>query len=222
MKTLRVWDLPVRLFHWLLVLLIIAAVVTANMGGNLMEWHLRTGYAILTLVLFRIIWGMVGSVYARFTHFIVGPRAIAAYLRGLRSRDAVRLIGHNPLAGLSVLGLLGVVLLQAVTGLFVNDDIAIEGPLFKFISKDVSDQLTWFHSELNINLLYVVIALHVLAIVFYRVRKKQDLLTPMISGDVVTGLDAPAANDGFMMRLLALVVLALSAAIVYGVVNPTL
>ena len=221
MKKLRVWDLPVRLFHWALVLLIVGAVVTANIGGNLMEWHLRSGYAILTLILFRMIWGVIGSVYARFANFIVGPRAILAYLRDLRSDAAVRLIGHNPLAGLSILGLLAVVLLQALTGLFTNDDIAIEGPLFKFISKDLSDQLTWIHSELSINLLYGFVALHVLAIAFYYVRKKQDLLTPMISGDVLTELDVPAAKDGVLMRLLALVAFAVCAAGVYAVVNLT-
>ncbi len=219
MKKLRVWDLPVRLFHWALVLLIAGAVVTANIGGNWMEWHLRAGYAILTLILFRMIWGVIGSVYARFANFIVGPRAILAYLRGLRSDAAVRLIGHNPLAGLSVLGLLAVVLLQAVTGLFSNDDIAIEGPLFKFISKELSDQLTWIHSELSINVLYGFVALHVLAIAFYYVRKKQDLLTPMISGDVLTELDVPAAKDGVLVRLLALVVFAVCAAGVYALVK---
>jgi cytochrome b len=219
MKKLRVWDLPLRLFHWALVVLIIGAIVSANIGGNWMEWHLRFGYAILTLALFRLVWGVAGSLYARFTQFIVGPRAILAYVHSMRAGARLRQPGHNPLAGLSVLGMLVVVLAQAISGLFVNDDIAIEGPLFKFISKDLSDRITWFHSELSINLLYAVIALHVLAIAFYLIRKKQDLLTPMLTGDVVTALDAPAANDGMAMRLLALAVLAACAGIVYGIVT---
>lgn len=214
MKKIRIWDLPLRLFHWLLVALIIAAVVTANVGGNMMEWHLRCGYAIFALLLFRLVWGVIGSVHARFSSFIVGPRAVLAYLKSARAGAAARLPGHNPLAAYSVLGLLALVLLQVVTGLFSNDDISVEGPLVKFIGKDLSDQLTWVHAELNINLLYGAIALHVIAIAVYFFRKKQDLLTPMITGDAPVEGEAPAANDGVAMRLLALAVLAACSALV--------
>lgn len=211
MKKIRVWDLPVRLFHWVLVVLIAVSVVTQQIGGNAMEWHFRSGYAALSLVVFRILWGLVGTRYARFSSFIHSPSTVIAFVRGAREHH----LGHNPLGGLSVFTLLGVVLLQAVSGLFANDDIANEGPLVKFVSKEVSDNITWFHKAVSINLLYAFIGLHIVAIAYYYMLKKQNLVKPMITGDHVAPFDAPHAEDSPKMRLRAALIFLLCAAGVY-------
>ncbi|MCS6943941.1 MAG: cytochrome b/b6 domain-containing protein [Sutterellaceae bacterium] len=206
---LRVWDLPTRLFHWALALLVVCSVVTAQVGGLWMDWHLRAGYAALALLLFRLLWGVFGSRYARFTQFVRGPSAVLAYLRALRTGGAAPQAGHNPLGALSVLAMLAALLVQAATGLFANDAIATEGPLAKFVSGSTSDFLTRVH-KLNQYVLYTLVALHVAAIAFYRVIKREDLLRPMITGDR-TGVAGEPARDDLAMRLRAALLLALAA-----------
>ncbi|MEC4720228.1 cytochrome b/b6 domain-containing protein [Noviherbaspirillum sp. CPCC 100848] len=219
MKKVRVWDLPVRLFHWALAVLIVAAVVTQNIGGNAMEWHFRAGYSILALLAFRIVWGLIGPRYARFSSFIYGPSTIVGYVRGGKEALKRKYLGHNPLGSLSVFALLGAVLAQAVSGLYANDDIASEGPLVKFISKDLSDQITWFHKDVSATLIYILVAMHILAIIFYHVRRRQNLVKPMLTGDHEVDFDAVPANDSWGMRLLAAVILALCAAAVYWLIS---
>ena len=219
MKKVRVWDLPVRLFHWTLAILIVMAIVTQQIGGNAMEWHFRIGYAVLTLVSFRIIWGLIGPRYARFSSFLHGPSTIAGYIRGGKAALKANYLGHNPLGSLSVFALLGVVLAQAVSGLFANDDIASEGPLVKFISKEMSDNITWFHKEVSANLVYLLVAMHVIAIAVYYFRKKQNLIKPMLTGDQEVDFDALPANDSWGMRLLALTIFALCGFVVSYIVN---
>jgi cytochrome b len=219
MKKIRVWDLPVRLFHWTLAVLIVVSIVTQNIGGNAMEWHFLSGYAVLTLVAFRILWGLVGTRYARFSSFIHHPSTIIAYMRGAKDSLTEKYPGHNPLGSLSVFALLGFVLAQALTGMFANDDIASEGPLVKFISKELSDKFTWFHKELSANVLYVLIGLHIAAVAYYYFRKKQNLVKPMITGDHEVPFDAPAADDSATMRLLAAVLFSACAAGVYFLVK---
>lgn len=172
----RVWDLPTRLFHWSLVVLVVAAFVTAKIGGNTMLWHGRIGLAILGLLVFRIVWGFVGSTYARFVQFVRGPKAILAYLRGEWHAH-----GHNPIGALSVLGLLGVLALQAATGLFANDDIAFEGYLAALVDSSLSTRITGIHMLLE-KVLMALVALHIGAIVFYAHAKKQNLVKPMLTG----------------------------------------
>jgi cytochrome b len=219
MKKIRVWDLPIRLFHWALVLLIVTAIVTQKVGGNAMEWHFLSGYAVLALIFFRILWGVIGTRYARFTDFIRSPATVIAYIKPGKGAVQRKYLGHNPLGSLSVLALLGVVLLQALSGLFANDDIASEGPLAKFISKALSDQVTWFHKDVTGLLIYILIGLHIAAIAYYYFRKKENLVTPMITGDKEINFDAPPADDSWKMRLVAVVVLALCAAAVYYLVH---
>lgn len=177
----RVWDLPVRLFHWALAVLILVLFITGNLGGNWLEWHKRAGFTVLALLLFRVIWGLVGNYHARFVNFVRGPRRVAAYVKTLAAGTNKPFPGHNPLGALSVLALLVIVALQAVTGLFANDDIMLEGPFAAKVSKQVSDFLTRIH-KLNADLLLFLIALHVLAIAYYYFVKKEDLLTPMFTG----------------------------------------
>ena len=176
MVEIRVWDAPLRVFHWLLAPAVAAALVTGEIGGNLMEWHGRCGLFILGLVTFRILWGLVGSTHARFLSFLPSPARLRAYLKG-----QWRGLGHNPLGALSVFGLLALLLLQAGTGLFANDDIAFRGPLARLVSDSLGDRLTGIH-HLAATLLMAMVGLHLAAIVFYVRVKKQKLLQPMITG----------------------------------------
>ena len=178
---LRVWDLPVRLFHWSLVLLVIVSVTTAQIGGNAMQIHEWSGFTILALVLFRVLWGLVGGGHARFADFVRGPRAVLSYARSLWRGPAQHYAGHNPLGGWMVVALLTCLLVQTGTGLFSNDDVMTEGPLVKWISKDTSDFISGIH-EANSKLLLALVALHVAAAIYYLVAKRDNLIRPMITG----------------------------------------
>jgi len=209
-KRIKLWDLPTRVFHWLLAIAVSAALITGNVGGAAIEWHGRIGLAIVGLIVFRVVWGLIGSSHARFSSFFPTPASIAAYLRGQWLG-----IGHNPLGALSVLGLLALVALQLTTGLFGNDDIAFRGPLFELISKDLSDRLTGIH-ELTSNVLIALIVLHLAAIAYYAHIKKDNLVKPMITGwkDLPPGAAGESANGGGALALI--VALAIAVAAVYG------
>lgn len=213
----RVWDLPTRLFHWALATLLVFSIVTAKVGGNWIDWHMRSGYAILALLLFRILWGFVGARYARFATFVRGPQAIAAYLRRLRAGQAATHAGHNPLGALSVLAMLAVLLAQGSSGLFANDAIASEGPLAKFVSGATSDFATRIH-KLNQYAIYALIALHLAAIAYYYFVKRENLILPMLTGDKPGRVGAPAADD-LALRVRAGALLALAAGAVAFVVT---
>ncbi len=208
---IKLWDLPTRLFHWLLVIFVIAAVVTGKIGGNAIIWHGRIGLVILALLAFRLAWGFVGPSPARFSSFLPTPASIAAYLRG-----TWRGIGHNPLGALSVFGLLAFLGVQVGTGLFANDDIAFRGPLVELVSKESSDLLTNYH-RLAINVLIALIALHVAAIAFYAHAKKENLVSPMIDGwKSVEPEDAPPPIRGGGIIALIFAVSVASAAAYAG------
>jgi cytochrome b len=173
---IRLWDLPLRLFHWSLVCAVTAAIVSAKVGGEWMVWHGRAGLAIVGLLAFRLTWGIVGSTTARFAHFAPRPSSLRAYLKGQWQG-----IGHNPIGALSVFLLLGLLAAQALTGLFSNDDIDFNGPWFALIDKDLSDHVTGWHHTLS-NLLLALLGLHVAAILFYLIAKKNNLILPMLTG----------------------------------------
>ena len=213
-QRLRVWDLPTRLFHWTLAALIAAAFVTVKVGGNLMVWHERIGYAILTLVLFRVVWGVAGGRYARFASFVRGPGAVLGHLKG----GGAHAPGHNPLGALSVLGLLAVVGFQATSGLFTNDDIAFEGPLAARVSGATSSLLTTLH-RWNEKAIIALVALHLVAILYYRFGKGRDLVRPMVSGDAEFDAAFPPSRDDAALRLRALVVAAACGAAVAWLVR---
>jgi cytochrome b len=208
---LRVWDLPTRLFHWALVVSVVGAIIAVNVGGDAMAWHFRFGYAVVTLLLFRLVWGFVGPQYARFTSF--PPRVRAAW-RSLRSPGSELSPGHSPSAALSVYAMLLAASAQAVTGLFSNDAIMWDGPLRKWVSSATSDMITGWHLT-NRYLLIGLIALHVAAIIWWRVRHGKRLTRAMLTGDS-EGAPAGAvpADDGAATRLKALLVLLACAAIV--------
>jgi len=218
-RKLRVWDLPTRLFHWVLVLLVIGSIVSINVGGNWVEWHFRFGYAILALLLFRIVWGLVGGYYARFCSFPPNPLAALRYVR-TPAIPGSHAPGHSPLAALAVYALLAALLFQVCTGLFANDAIISQGPLARFVSNETSDLLTSLH-KINRLILIGLIVLHLLAQVYYALRRRINLVKPMITGDMSVALtsDARPANDGWTVRLLGAVILLLSAGVVYGLVS---
>lgn len=210
-----VWDLPLRLFHWALVLLVISQVATAWIGGNALEYHALGGYAILALVLFRLLWGFFGGTHARFRNFVRGPAAVLAYAKALLSGTGTEQRGHNPLGAWSVLAMLVSLLVQACTGLFANDDVMMEGPLVKHVSGRFSEIATAVH-DVNAVILLALITLHVLAVLFYLLGKKQNLILPMITGRKSSGLGSPATGGG---PGLAALLLAGAAAVVYLIVT---
>ena len=182
--SILVWDLPVRIIHWGLVISVFGAWLTRELEGDWFAWHTRFGYAVLVLALTRVVWGVVGTRYARFTHFVRGPKAILNYLKNLRvSRSSAdtRDLGHNPLGAVMIVLLLCLLLAQAITGLFANDQIFETGPLFGYVSVALSDQLTTLHKQL-FDVLWAAILLHVLAAFFYLWVLRQNLIKPMWSG----------------------------------------
>jgi len=211
---IRVWDLPTHLFHWLLVAAVAGAFVTAKLGGNAMPWHGRIGLFIVGLLVFRLVWGFVGSTHARFASFVRGPAAIRDYLAGRWQG-----VGHNPLGALSVLALLGVLVIQAATGLFSHDDIAFSGPLARLLESDCVSDLSSVHRSLE-PVLIVFVVLHIAAIAFYARVKKHDLVVPMITG-WTEGDESQSAQGGGALAFIAALAIAIAAVIaVSGVLLP--
>jgi cytochrome b len=177
--TVRVWDLPIRLFHWVLVALVAAQVVTGLAGW--LDWHLILGPAVLALMLFRLAWGLAGSTTARFSHFVVRPAAVRAYLANRHAGVPWPGVGHNPLGALSVIALLAMVAAQTVTGLFTSDDILTDGPLVSLASSAAVKLATKLHHR-GLLALAMLVGLHVAAILYYRLADRDDLVTPMLTG----------------------------------------
>lgn len=219
-----VWDLGVRVFHWALVLLVITSFVTmkaaTKIGANAMTYHAWAGYAILTLLLFRIVWGFVGGTHARFASFIRGPGAVIAYMKGMFDRAGHKqsaTLGHNAMGGLSVVAMLLVLLFQAGSGLFTNvEDYGFEGPLYKWVGKELSDKLTSLH-HFNEKFIIALVILHIAAILFYLLFHKENLVRPMVTG--VKRVAGNVAQSRHGSAALALVLLAASGIGVYFLVN---
>jgi cytochrome b len=211
--SVRVWDLPTRLFHWLLVVLIALQYATAEFHLLDMEWHFRFGYAILALIVFRLLWGVFGSQTSRFAEFVRGPSTVFRHTTALLSNKAGVMVGHNPLGGWSVLVLLASVLLQAVSGLFASDGIDTQGPLSDRLTTAAVKTWTRIH-DWNQNVLLVLIVLHVVAIALYYVLRNENLLGPMISGRKLVDT-APLRFTGLVR---ALVMLAIATAAVAALV----
>jgi cytochrome b len=203
-----IWDLPTRLFHWTLVLLIALQYATAKFHFLDMDWHFRFGYATLTLIIFRVCWGFFGSKSSRFTHFVRGPVAVVRYVRSQFSTNPQVSIGHNPLGGWSAIVLIVSVLTQAISGLFASDGVDTDGPLSDKVSSSTVKILTRVHLW-NENILLILIALHVVAIALYFVLRHDDLLTPMITGrKVIVGQPIVFAS---LWRALLLLIISASA-----------
>lgn len=199
---IRIWDLPTRLFHWTLVICITGSFISVKVGGLWMDWHVRFGLVTLWLIIFRLIWGVAGSRYARFSQFVRSPRIVWNYLRGRTPHIA----GHNPLGAYSVIALLLSIGFQAFSGLFANDDVLTAGPLAS-LDESWSATLTGLH-KLNEWVLIGLVSLHIAAILWYRIKRRKNLVGAMIHGDAqmsaITGEPLPGAQDSWKMRLKAL------------------
>ncbi|UJF23069.1 cytochrome b/b6 domain-containing protein [Shewanella sp. OMA3-2] len=174
-KQIKVWDFPVRAFHWVMVVLLGALWWSADAGE--MSLHQIFAYLLLTLLAFRLVWGVIGSDTAKFTHFIRSPKTVVQYAKDKHKPQS---LGHNPLGGYMVVLLLSLLTIQLVTGLFATDDIFTEGPLYSYVSSDAVSTLTWVHKQ-NFNIILGFAAMHVLAVIVYLV-KGENLITAMITG----------------------------------------
>jgi len=213
---IKLWDTPTRLFHWSLVLLFGVMWWSGETGGDALRLHLLAGYGIAGLLLFRLLWGVLGSDTARFARFVRGPGAMLAYLRG--SLPEHRIPGHNPLGALMVLALLGLLGFQVGSGLFATDvdSFLWDGPLAKLINSDLSEAITGWH-KISFKLLLAAVGLHLSAIVFYRLIKRRNLVVAMLSGWQTYASQPPELR--FASWKLAVLCALVVAGVVAGVVN---
>ena len=211
MYSIHVWDIPTRLFHWILVGLVIFSFISGKIGVTAMRYHEWSGFAILVLVVFRIVWGFIGGRQSRFSDFLKGPAAVIRYASSLLRKDSKPHIGHNPLGGWSIIAMLISLLIQVGTGLFANDDILTEGPLYALVSKQTSDWLTGVH-HLNQKVLLTLVLIHIAAVIFYLIAKRENLIKPMITGSKVWHQNIESARGN---PALAILVVAVVAALAY-------
>ena len=210
----RVWDLPTRIFHWLLVVGVLGLGITGTLGGNIMVWHFRIAYAVLALLLFRLIWGVVGGRWSRFGAFIYSPQSVINYLKGKGKPE--HSVGHSPVGAGSVFAMLGVLLLQVASGLVSDDEIAFAGPLTRFVSNATVSLASNYHANIGKWLLMALVVLHIAAIIFYLWRK-HNLVSAMLHGDKELVLPAPASRDDAVSRMAALLIFLLCTAVAYWV-----
>jgi cytochrome b len=210
MHTVRIWDLPTRLFHWFLAACVLGLFATGQIGGQAMVWHFRLGYAVLTLLLFRLVWGLIGGHWSRWSALPLAAEHWRAFWRG----PAVEWAGHNPLGSLSVLLMLSLLLLQVGSGLVCDDEIANAGPLTALVSGATVSTATAWHKSPGKTLLIALVLLHLGAIAWYRWRKGQALVPAMWHGDKSLLQTTTESRDGTAQRLLALTVLLACAAFV--------
>lgn len=213
--TVRIWDLPTRLFHWALFVAVVGLIITGNVGNEWMVWHFRLGYCVMTLLLFRFVWGLIGGRWSRFASFIYAPSTLVAYLKGQGKPE--HSAGHNPLGAGSVFALLGFLALQVGTGLISDDEIVNQGPLARFVSGARVSLATWWHKDVGKWVIAALIVLHIAAILFYLFKKKENLIQPMIQGDKQMPAPVQPSQDNVSSRIVALVVLAVCAGFVYWV-----
>lgn len=218
LRTVRVWDLPTRLFHWALALCALGLLATAKVGGDaMMAWHARLGYSVASLLIFRLAWGIVGGHWSRFATFSHSPRAIVNQLRGNLGPELA--IGHTPLGALSILALFTFLCAQVATGLFSTTLEDFAGPLNTLVSNATGRLLTSYHKAVGEPVLIGLVLLHVGAIAYYRLRKGQDLVGPMLHGDKKLLADAPSSRDDWASRMLAAALLVLASGLVAWLIS---
>lgn len=218
-KPVRIWDLPTRLFHWALALCLMGSVLSAKLGGNAMDWHLLLGYCAFTLLLFRLVWGLVGGRWSRFANFLYSPATTWRYLRGRPLPGHDFEVGHSPLGALSVFALLALLAAQVGTGLFADDEIATAGPLIRFVSGATSQALTAYHKHWGQWAVLLLAGLHIGAVTFHVLRRGKTLIRPMLTGDKLLQPTVPASQDDWARRVLALLLLLACAGLVAWLVS---
>lgn len=215
MHKVRVWDLPTRIFHWALFVCVLALFVTGSVGGNLIIWHMQSGYCVAALLLFRVVWGFTGGTWSRFASFFPTPRRLASYFRGTAKDSG---LGHNPLGGLSVLFMMGVLGLQVGTGLVSDDEIAFTGPLNRFVSEEISNLATWYHKDVGKFIVLALIGLHIAAILFYQLVRRKRLVQAMFTGDQnAPNPLTPSSSDTPLIRAGALILFLACWGLIYGI-----
>ena len=214
---IRIWDLPTRVFHWVLVLAIAGLVITGEVGGEAMVWHFRLGYVVGSLLVFRFMWGFIGGFWSRWQQFTCTPRSLRLYLS---SRGTSRsFLGHSPTGSLSVLVILLFLGFQVGSGLISDDEISNAGPLTHLVSEKTIQWATYWHTEIGKAVILVLIALHVLAIAWYFFKKNENLVRPMLTGDKESQKQAPSSFDRPIDWLKAILALAISAYLIYRLIN---
>ena len=214
LSPVRVWDLPTRLFHWMLAVCFVGLLITGSIGGSAMSFHFRFGFAMLALLLFRLVWGFVGGRWTRFSSFLFSPRSTLAYLRGTSPPE--HLVGHNPLGALSVWALLAFLTAQVATGLVSDDEISFAGPLTHLVSNATVSLATGYHTDIGKLILLGLVLLHLVAVVYYT-RRKHKLVSAMVHGDKLLDNVAQPSRDDLPSRLLALFIFFLCAVASYAV-----
>ncbi len=215
-----VWDAFVRCFHWSLVTLFAISVASGKVGGEWIVWHMRSGYAILALVIFRLLWGFVGGEYARYTSFLSGPAHGFKFAKGLLGKTHQHVIGHNPVGGWMVVVLLLLLGVQAGLGLFSNDEIATTGPLARYVSDETSITLMGRHRMIG-DLLLILVGVHIAAVLFHVFVKKEGIVRAMFTGrkELPPSLAAEARSARKASIPLGFVVLSIAIAAVVIAVN---
>jgi cytochrome b len=216
MFKIRVWDLPTRLFHWGLALCVTALAITGTVGGEWMVWHFRFGYCVLTLLIFRSLWGFAGGHWSLWSAFRLRPSDLLACLR--RPSETAQ-PGHSTLGSLSTLALLVVLSLQAASGLISDDEIATAGPFVPWVSSSLSAMATHWHTETGKLTLLFLVVLHVLAIWFYRRFKQIRLTQAMLTGDQVFPHSATASRDDGRSRLRGLLLWCVAVGLVTALIQ---
>lgn len=216
----RIWDLPTRIFHWALPICFAGLLITGSIGGSAMAFHFRFGYAMLALLLFRLVWGILGGRWSRFSSFFFSPQTTLAYLKGQKHRKGQSLlaepVGHSPLGALSVWALLAFLMTQVATGLVSDDEIFYAGPLTHLVSNAIVSSATLYHANFGKWILLALVVLHLAAVIYYTLRKDR-LVSAMVHGDKLLAASALPSRDDWSSRILALVIFALCVATVYGV-----
>ncbi len=218
LQAVTVWDISVRIFHWSLVAGIGFLWYSGEEGGNIMTWHMYVGYTMLGLILYRLLWGIYGSTYTRFSYFIKSPSKTFNYAKDFIKGESPHYLSHNPLGGWMTIVLMALVFIQAATGLFATDDIITEGPLFSLVDESTAYLLTEIH-EINFNLLLLCAGLHIVAVLYHRFVKGEDLVKSMITGKKNVAL-TPSAGLKFSWYKMLLTA-GLVGASIYGLVNMT-
>lgn len=211
---IRVWDLPTRLFHWALVVCVSGLAVSGLIGGSALTWHFRFGYSVMALLVFRIVWGLVGGRWSRFAAFIYAPQSIVNYAKGKGKPE--HSVGHTPPGAASVFTLLGFLVAQVSTGLMSDDEVAYSGPLTHLVSNATVELATFYHADIGKWILLGLVLMHIGAIIFYQ-RRQHKLLGAMVHGDKSLALDAPSSRDDLLSRTAAVVIFAFCGAGAYWV-----
>ena len=218
-QRIRIWDLPTRVFHILLALSVAGLVISGEIGGDAMPIHFMLGYVVLSLVFFRLIWGVVGGHWSRFVNFVPTPSKLLSYVQAVRAKQTPHSVGHNPLGALSVLAMLAVLFAQVLSGFMSDDEISNTGPWTALVSSEWVSRATEYHSDIGKVLLILLVVAHVGAVLYHKRIKQDDLITPMLTGDKVLPPETHHSRDTLTSRLFALSVLVGCGYVVYRLVN---